>query len=70
MVKSRVQLADKPPANIGYLVNAFRDIYKKEGAKAFIAGLSPTMLRAVPAAASTFVAFEITMDLLLKHTEL
>ncbi|GAA5922840.1 uncharacterized protein JCM15063_003443 [Sporobolomyces koalae] len=70
VVKSRIQFAEAPPRGANYIINAFRDIYRREGAKAFFAGLAPTYIRAVPAAASTFVAFEITMEMLQKHTNL
>ncbi|GAA5855068.1 hypothetical protein JCM8547_002368 [Rhodosporidiobolus lusitaniae] len=70
VVKSRIQNAEQPPKGANYIVNTFRDIYRKEGAKAFVAGLTPSLLRAVPAAASTFVAFELVMEFLQKTTHL
>ncbi|BGP12349.1 hypothetical protein JCM10213_006520 [Rhodosporidiobolus nylandii] len=70
VVKSRIQNSELPPRGANYIVNTFRDIYRREGAKAFVAGLTPTYLRAVPAAASTFVAFELAMEALQKHTNL
>ncbi|GAA5981146.1 hypothetical protein JCM10908_003999 [Rhodotorula pacifica] len=70
VVKSRIQNAELPPRGANYIVNTFREIYRREGAKAFIAGLTPTYLRAVPAAAATFVAFELTLEQLQKHTSL
>ncbi|GAA5844924.1 hypothetical protein JCM5353_000717 [Sporobolomyces roseus] len=70
VVKSRIQFAEAPPQGANYIINTFRDIYRKEGARAFVAGLAPTYIRAVPAAASTFVAFEITMEFLQKNTNL
>lgn len=42
VVKSRIQLADAPPRGANYIFNTFRTIYREEGAKAFIRGLSPT----------------------------
>lgn len=42
VVKSRIQLADLPPKGANYIVDTFKTIYKEEGAKAFIRGLSPT----------------------------
>ncbi|GAA6008973.1 uncharacterized protein JCM10292_001742 [Rhodotorula paludigena] len=70
VVKSRVQNAELPPKGANYVLNTMRQMYRQEGAKAFIAGLTPSYLRAVPAAASTFVAFEFTMELLQKHTSI
>ncbi|GAA5878222.1 hypothetical protein JCM3774_005847 [Rhodotorula dairenensis] len=70
VVKSRIQNAEQPPRGANYIVNTFRDIYRREGAKAFVAGLTPTYLRAVPAAAATFVAFELTLEFLQKNTSL
>ncbi|KWU46917.1 mitochondrial ornithine transporter 1 [Rhodotorula sp. JG-1b] len=70
VVKSRIQNAEQPPRGANYIVNTFRDIYRREGARAFVAGLTPTYLRAVPAAAATFVAFELTLEFLQKNTSL
>ncbi|TKA52745.1 hypothetical protein B0A53_04199 [Rhodotorula sp. CCFEE 5036] len=70
VVKSRIQNAEQPPRGANYIINTFRDIYRREGAKAFVAGLTPTYLRAVPAAAATFVAFELTLEFLQKNTSL
>ncbi|KAM0755917.1 mitochondrial carrier [Meredithblackwellia eburnea MCA 4105] len=70
VVKSRIQLQEAPPKGFNYIIDTFRTIYREEGAKAFVRGLSPTYARAVPAAASTFVAFELTMDFIQKHTDI
>ncbi|GAA6062759.1 hypothetical protein JCM10212_005555 [Sporobolomyces blumeae] len=70
VVKSRIQFAEAPPQGANYIVNTFRDIYRREGARAFVAGLTPSYIRAVPAAAATFVAFELTMEMLQNHTSL
>lgn len=70
VVKSRVQSTTTPLKGIGYIAQTFRAIYLQEGASAFVRGLTPTYLRAVPAAASTFVAFELTIDFLKKNTSL
>lgn len=37
-----------------------RDIVQQQGARALVRGLSPTLLRAIPAAAATFTAYELT----------
>ncbi|GAA5920727.1 hypothetical protein JCM21900_001073 [Sporobolomyces salmonicolor] len=70
VVKSRIQFAEQPPQGFNYIINTFKDIYRREGARAFVAGITPTYIRAVPAAASTFVAFELAMEFLQKNTSL
>lgn len=39
-----------------------RTLYKTSGFKAFINGLGPTLVRAFPANAATFFAYEMAMD--------
>lgn len=39
-----------------------RTLYKISGPKAFINGLGPTLVRAFPANAATFFAYEMAMD--------
>ncbi|GAA6038636.1 hypothetical protein JCM8097_009459 [Rhodosporidiobolus ruineniae] len=70
VIKSRVQNAELPPRGANYILETARTMYRQEGLRAFTAGLTPTYLRAVPAAASTFVAFELVMEQLQKHTSL
>ncbi|GAA6002627.1 hypothetical protein JCM10207_007600 [Rhodosporidiobolus poonsookiae] len=70
VVKSRIQNAELPPRGATYIVDTFKSIYRQEGPRAFVAGLTPSLLRAVPAAASTFVAFELAMEFLQKNTSL
>ncbi|GAA5837298.1 hypothetical protein JCM9279_005644 [Rhodotorula babjevae] len=70
VLKSRIQNAEQPPRGANYITNTFKQIYRQEGARAFIAGLTPTYLRAVPAAAATFVAYELTMEFLEEHTSI
>lgn len=65
MIKSRVQLSSTPPVrgaffSGGYVGNEARAILREGGVGALFRGLGPSLLRAVPAAASTFVAFEMT----------
>ncbi|EPQ26813.1 uncharacterized protein PFL1_05791 [Pseudozyma flocculosa PF-1] len=64
VVKSRVQLSDEPLARGGiagsrYIAHQTAHIYRTEGPRAFVRGLSPTLLRAIPAAAATFTTFEL-----------
>ncbi|KAL1920624.1 uncharacterized protein VTP21DRAFT_1001 [Calcarisporiella thermophila] len=61
VVKSRVQHAKDTPRGALYIVDTIRSIYHQEGARAFIRGLSPTILRAIPAAAATFVTYEMSL---------
>jgi hypothetical protein len=42
VVKSRIQNAELPPKGANYIVNTFKEIYAREGAKAFVAGLTPS----------------------------
>ncbi|SCV68096.1 BQ2448_217 [Microbotryum intermedium] len=70
VVKSRIQLQDQPPRGFNYIFTTFAKIQREEGASAFVRGITPTYVRAVPAAASTFVAFEIVSSFLQNHTTL
>ncbi|KAJ3574812.1 hypothetical protein NP233_g1510 [Leucocoprinus birnbaumii] len=56
VVKSRIQLRAEPPKGSPiHVAGLFR-------------GLTPSLLRSIPAAGSTFAAFELTRDYLLKAT--
>lgn len=70
VVKSRVQNTTTPLRGMSYIGDTFRAIYREGGMKAFFRGIVPTYIRAVPAAASTFVGFELTMDFLKNNTSL
>ncbi|KAJ9474618.1 Carrier protein YMC2, mitochondrial [Pseudozyma hubeiensis] len=66
VIKSRIQLSDHPlPRGLGgplvlrYVSDEASKIYRTEGPRAFLVGLSPTLLRAIPAAAATFTTFEL-----------
>lgn len=59
VVKSKVQLAQNPPKpGLGYVANELGEIVRVNGVRGLFKGLTPTLLRAVPAAASTFLAYE------------
>ncbi|KAL1738345.1 mitochondrial carrier domain-containing protein, partial [Schizophyllum fasciatum] len=62
VVKSRVQLRAAPPgAGAGsYIAAELRAVVRESGVRGLYRGLSPTLLRSIPAAASTFAAFELT----------
>ncbi|CAG61709.1 uncharacterized protein GVI51_K12045 [Nakaseomyces glabratus] len=46
------------------IIKATRALYKQHGIPAFFKGFVPTMIRAAPANAATFVSFEMTMRVL------
>ncbi|CAD6588476.1 MAG: hypothetical protein TREMPRED_005066 [Tremellales sp. Tagirdzhanova-0007] len=72
VIKSRIQLASSPPARGGwfeggYVGRELRAILGEGGSNALFKGIGPTMLRAVPAAAVTFFAFESTRQFIVDH---
>jgi len=71
VVKSRVQLAEKPPSGgPGYVGRELALIFREQGIRGWFRGLTPSLIRSIPAAASTFAAFEMTREFLQKHTSL
>ncbi|EPS38480.1 hypothetical protein H072_7774 [Dactylellina haptotyla CBS 200.50] len=64
-VKSRLQSAPGNPT-VGSVV---REIYGKGGVKAFFPGLTPALLRAVPANAATFVGVEFAHKAMRKFLD-
>ena len=65
VVKSRIQLAQAPPSkggwlSGGYVTRELGAVLRESGPRGLFAGLGPSLLRAVPAAASTFLGFELT----------
>lgn len=72
VVKSRIQLAQAPPSrggwlSGGYVTRELGAVLRESGPRGLFAGLGPSLLRAVPAAASTFLGFELTRDYLIEH---
>ncbi|CAE6474319.1 unnamed protein product [Rhizoctonia solani] len=67
VVKSRVQLANTPPKGLDYIAQELRAIIREGGFAGLFRGLSPSLLRSIPAAASTFAAYELTKDFLTKE---
>ncbi|WVQ81584.1 hypothetical protein IAT38_003708 [Cryptococcus sp. DSM 104549] len=72
IVKSRVQLAKLPPSRGGWLQGGYvgreiNAIIKEGGVKALFRGLGPSLVRAVPAAGSTFAAFEVCREYIVNH---
>ncbi|KDN43657.1 mitochondrial carrier [Tilletiaria anomala UBC 951] len=75
VIKTRIQAAGADPsapssASTSSIVHVVRETYRREGLRAFFKGLGPTMLRAVPANAVLFVAYEATKSALLTHHHL
>jgi len=66
VVKSRVQLRPIPPTGtpVRYISHELRAIVAESGVAGLFRGLSPSLLRSIPAAASTFAAFELTREYL------
>jgi len=70
VIKSRVQLRETPPTGtpVQYIAREARTIIAESGVKGLFNGLTPSLIRSVPAAASTFAAFEITREYLAEFT--
>ncbi|KAF8351069.1 mitochondrial carrier [Amanita rubescens] len=70
VVKSRVQLRSSPPVGnpFRYMNTELRAIVSETGLTGLFRGLSPSLLRSIPAAASTFATFELTRAYLAKTT--
>jgi solute carrier family 25 (mitochondrial carnitine/acylcarnitine transporter), member 20/29 len=58
VIKSVIQSHDKHLS----LPQATRQIFKSHGVKGFFKGFTPTMLRAFPANAATFLGYELVMS--------
>lgn len=70
VVKSRIQLHQFPPRSRPwtYINSELRSIVVEAGLLGLFRGLTPSLLRSIPAAASTFAAFELTRDFLREQT--
>ncbi|OCH89880.1 mitochondrial carrier [Obba rivulosa] len=70
VVKSRVQLREAPPSGtpVQYIAHELRTIVSESGLRGLFRGLTPSLIRSVPAAASTFAAFELTREFLRDTT--
>lgn len=65
VIKNRIQAApDTIPPRYAGIAGAARDIYAEAGWRGFFRGFSPCILRAFPANAACFLAFELMMKLL------
>jgi len=70
VIKSRVQLRITPPKGtpVQYIASEFKAIVVDSGVAGLFRGLSPCLLRSIPAAGSTFAAFELTREYLRDFT--
>ncbi|CAK5262079.1 unnamed protein product [Mycena citricolor] len=70
VIKSRVQLRDTPPTGtpVQYIAREAKTIVLESGVSGLFRGLTPSLLRSIPAAASTFAAFELTREWLVGVT--
>ncbi|KAJ3723571.1 mitochondrial carrier domain-containing protein [Lentinula guzmanii] len=70
VIKSRVQLRQTPPVGtpVQYIAHEAKTVLAESGLKGLFSGLTPSLIRSIPAAASTFAAFEITREYLAEFT--
>ncbi|KAF8270172.1 mitochondrial carrier domain-containing protein [Lactarius quietus] len=70
VIKSRVQLRTTPPKGtpVQYIANELRAIIAESGVTGLFRGLTPSLIRSIPAAGSTFAAFELTREYLREYT--
>jgi len=70
VVKSRIQLRSTPPIGtpVQYIAHELKTVVQESGFAGLFRGLSPSLLRSIPAAASTFAAFELTREYLVGWT--
>ncbi|KAI0826930.1 mitochondrial carrier [Trametes gibbosa] len=70
VVKSRIQLRATPPEGtpIQYIARELKLVVSESGVSGLFRGLTPSLLRSIPAAASTFAAFELTREYLKEVT--
>ncbi|KAI0657300.1 mitochondrial carrier [Cubamyces menziesii] len=70
VVKSRIQLRATPPQGtpVQYIARELKAVVVESGASGLFRGLTPSLLRSIPAAASTFAAFELTREYLKEIT--
>lgn len=70
VIKSRIQLRQTPPTGKPwkYMADEIRMVIAESGLTGLFRGLSPSLLRTIPAGASTFAAFELTREFLTEFT--
>ncbi|UZJ53183.1 hypothetical protein CBS101457_002503 [Exobasidium rhododendri] len=64
VVKTRVQATNRRPGEGNAFLTAAKATFREGGWRAFLAGVGPTMLRALPVNAVLFITFEATKDFL------
>ena len=64
VIKSKMQVAVGRTGPSGGIMALTKDVWRNEGIPGFYRGLLPCLLRAFPAAASTFLAYEYSKDFL------
>eukprot|EP01127_Copromyxa_protea_P006822 TRINITY_DN16793_c0_g1_i1.p1 TRINITY_DN16793_c0_g1~~TRINITY_DN16793_c0_g1_i1.p1 ORF type:complete len:288 (-),score=72.56 TRINITY_DN16793_c0_g1_i1:25-798(-) len=71
VIKTTIQSDNPDPAQRKYrgMLDASRQIYFEHGVRGFFRGLAPCLLRAFPANAATFVAYEAVISVLDKNRE-
>ncbi|KAI0002232.1 mitochondrial carrier domain-containing protein [Russula compacta] len=70
VIKSRVQLRTTPPKGtpVQYIAGELKVVVAESGVAGLFRGLTPSLLRSIPAAGSTFAAFELTREYLRDFT--
>ncbi|KAH9933147.1 mitochondrial carrier [Epithele typhae] len=70
VIKSRVQLRATPPEGtpVQYIAREVRAVVAEAGVSGLFRGLTPSLLRSIPAAGATFATFELTREYLKEIT--
>ncbi|KAI0308603.1 mitochondrial carrier domain-containing protein [Amylostereum chailletii] len=70
VVKSRIQLRATPPTGtpVQYIAHELKAIVVESGFAGLFRGLTPSLIRSIPAAGSTFAAFELIREYLREYT--
>lgn len=63
VIKSRIQVAGSKRG----MIEVGLEIFRKEGGLALYSGLTPTVLRTIPATSVLFLVYEYTKKFLEKH---
>ncbi|KAJ1968226.1 hypothetical protein H4R34_006299 [Dimargaris verticillata] len=61
VIKSTVQFQTFSLRSLAYIPNVAKSLYREQGARVFVRGYTPTLLRGLPAAATTFMVYEMTV---------
>ncbi|CAG8484777.1 7610_t:CDS:2 [Ambispora leptoticha] len=63
VIKSQIQNQPDPPKGIFYVLTTFKKVYETEGLRVLTRGITPTIIRSLPAAGATFTVYELSMRL-------